>query len=65
MVTLKCVTNRGQTIEWNYDTPQQARHAWACLIKGETPDTRDPISRAYYFGPSNKPGDGPDKAWHA
>ena len=44
MITIKAVTNRGQVIEWNYDTPQQARHCWQSLsVKHETPDTRDPI----------------------
>lgn len=66
MITIKAITTHGETIEWNYDTPQQARHCWQSLtVDGITPDTSTKIIRAYYFGAKRKPGDGPDKAWHA
>ena len=64
MVTLKAVrSSDGRIIEWNYDTPQQARRAWKDMTEGRTPDSGESIIRAYYFGPNRKPGDGPDKAW--
>jgi hypothetical protein len=64
MVTIKAVTVRNQTIEWNYDKPQQCARFWKELTTaGRAPDTGDSLIRAYYFGPANKPGDGPDKAW--
>ncbi len=65
MVTVRAITSRGQSIDWNYDSPQQASRVWKALCEGRTPDTGESITRAYYFGPKNKPGMGPDKAWHA
>lgn len=68
MITLKVILARdpnGPGIEWNYSTHQQARRPWAIMRTGVTPDTREKIIRAYYFGPNCKPGDGPDKAWGA
>lgn len=65
MITITAVTNRGETIRWNYANPQQARHCWRCLsMEHVTPDTSTPIIRAYYFGAKCKPGDGPSKAVH-
>lgn len=64
MVTIKAVTVSGQTIEWNYDTPQQCALQWKEITKtGNAPDNSGPLIRAFYFGPKNKPGMGPDKAW--
>jgi hypothetical protein len=66
MVTIKAERSRGGTIEWNYDTPQQASRLWNAIIKsGRTPDTDESLFNAAYFGPKNNPGDGPDKYWVA
>ena len=65
MITIKAVTTRNTTIEWNYDTPQQgAARLWKKLTEtGRAPDTNESLIRAYYFGHQCKPGDGPTKAW--
>jgi hypothetical protein len=64
MVTIKAVTAHSRTIEWNYDRPQQCARLWKEICAtGRAPDTGDVLIRAYYFGPKNKPGDGPDKTW--
>lgn len=66
MVTIRGITNSGQTIDWNYDTPQQCARQWKAITEtGEAPDRSTKLHRAYYFGPKNKPGMGPDKAWMA
>lgn len=64
MVTIKAVSSRGGTIEWNYDKPQQCAKFWKTLCEtGRAPDTGESLIRAYYFGPKNVAGEGPDKAW--
>ena len=66
MVTIKAWTNANKLIEWNYDNPQQAAPVWKKITDtGRTPDTSEGLSRAYYWGPTRKRGDGPDKAWAA
>jgi hypothetical protein len=69
MITLRAILARdpnGPGIVWNYDNPQQAMRPWRIMTRdGATPDTGEKIIRAYYFGANSKPGDGPDKAWHA
>ena len=65
MITIKAVTVRNSTIEWNYDYPQQgATRLWKELTDtGRAPDTGVTLIRAYYFGAKCKPGEGPSKAW--
>lgn len=64
MITIKAVTTRERTIEWNYEKPQQCSRFWKELTTtGRAPDTGESLVRAYYFGPKSKPGHGPDKAW--
>jgi hypothetical protein len=64
MITIKCITNDGRDIQYNYDSAQQAMRPWRFItMTGRTPDDAEAISRAYYFGAKNKPGDGPDKCW--
>ena len=64
MITIKAITKRDTTIEWNYDKPQQCSRLWKEICAtGRAPDTGETLIRAYYFGAKNKPGDGPDKAW--
>ena len=65
MVTIKAVRScDGGVIEWNYDKPQQCARFWKKLTEtGCAPDTGESLIRAFYFGPKNKPGMGPDKAW--
>lgn len=66
MVTIRVITNDGRSIDWNYDSPQQAAPRWKHIAKtGRSPDNCDAAHRAYYFGPKNKPGMGPDKCWLA
>jgi hypothetical protein len=66
MVTIKAWTNANREIQWNYDTPQQASPVWKKITEtGRTPDTSEGLSRAYYWGPTRKRGEGPDKAWAA
>jgi hypothetical protein len=66
MVTIKAERSQGGVIEWNYDTPQQARRLWNAITKtGRAPDTDESLFNAAYFGPNNKPGMGPDKYWVA
>ena len=66
MVTIKAITIRETTIEWNYDRPQQCSRFWKEITEtGHAPDTGEKLIRAYYFGPKRKPGEGPDKAWAA
>ena len=67
MVTIRGFPNNGQpAIDWNYDTPQQCARRWKQITEtGRAPDDSTALIRAYYFGPKNKPGDGPDKSWMA
>jgi hypothetical protein len=66
METIKAWTIRNTSIEWNYDDPRQASPVWEKITEtGRAPDTGEKLSRAYYFGPKRKPGEGPDKAWAA
>jgi len=64
MILIRAWTNANKLIEWEYDTHQQAAPFWKKLTEtGRTPDTNDGLSRAYYWGPNRRKGDGPDKAW--
>jgi hypothetical protein len=66
MITIKALRSRGGVITWNYDHHQQCARFWKELCEtGRAPDTGESLTRAYYFGHKNKPGDGPDKAWMA
>jgi len=66
MVTIKAWTNANTPIQWNYDEPNEASPIWDEIVRtGRAPGTREGLSRAYYFGPTRKPGEGPDKAWAA
>ena len=65
-VTIKAWTNEGVLHEWNYDTAREAMPIWGVIIQtGRMPDGSKGLSRAYYWGPTRKRGDGPDKAWAA
>ena len=64
MITIKAWSNSNHLIEWNYDWQPEAWMIWEDITKtGRAPGSEEMLSRAYYWGPSRRKGEGPDRVW--